>query len=94
MVERINPEFYWSEAERLLRLAVATKDGTTRLEMAARFRHMAAQIRRRFTANMRWPPMPMRRTTPRRREASVEQLRLSCVFWLDHSSGAGSFIGA
>ena len=47
MAERIAPEFYWSEAERLLQLAAATIDRVTRLElleMAARFREAAAQL--------------------------------------------------
>jgi hypothetical protein len=47
MAERVTPEFYWSEAERLLQLAATTVDRITRielLEVAARFREAAAQL--------------------------------------------------
>ena len=45
MSDRIAPEFYWSEAERLLQLASATSDRPTRirlLEIAAHYREVAA----------------------------------------------------
>ena len=48
MPNRVTPEFYWSEAERLLRLAFIAKDGAIRvelLEMASRFRQMSTQLR-------------------------------------------------
>lgn len=47
MTDRIAPEFYWSEAERLLQLASATIDRPTRirlLEMAAHYREVAADL--------------------------------------------------
>ena len=49
MVDDISPAFYRSEAERLINLAAATFDRVTRielLEMAARFRQMAAELER------------------------------------------------
>lgn len=47
MVSRITPEFCWSEAERLVRLAVVSIDRSSRdqlLEIAVHYRQMAAQL--------------------------------------------------
>lgn len=47
MTDRVTPEFYGSEAERLLQLACATTDRPARirlLEMAARYREIAAEL--------------------------------------------------
>jgi len=47
MAWRITPEYCWSEAERLLELAVSAIDRASRsqlLEIAAHYRHMAARL--------------------------------------------------
>ena len=47
LASRITPEYCWSEAERLLGLAVSAIDRASRaqlLEIAADYRHMAARL--------------------------------------------------